>query len=102
MSLGLVIVQYIFALGVGIKIIYSVVCQIYSFPRSLLSISNSEILEELSDYYRQFIPRMSRRMMTPLDQPPYADELEQLLEAKPFFIPESEEEWEDISAFKGD
>lgn len=69
---------------------------------SLLCISNSDLLEELSDYYRGFIPRMSCRMMTPHDHPPYSDELEKLLEAKPFFLPESEEDWEDISAVKGD
>ncbi|XP_042889626.1 inhibitor of Bruton tyrosine kinase-like isoform X2 [Penaeus japonicus] len=62
---------------------------------SLLTISNSEILVDLSVYYRKFISQMCYRMLTPYDQSPYADELEKLLEQNPVVLPESDEEWED-------
>lgn len=65
------------------------------FHRSLLTISNSEILVDLSVYYRKFISQMCYRMLTPYDQSPYADELEKLLEQNPVVLPESDEEWED-------
>lgn len=68
---------------------------------SLLSVS-SDVLEDLSEYYRQFIPRMSCRRLTPFEQVPYADELEQLLEEKPLTLPESDEDWDDLSVGKGD
>lgn len=68
---------------------------------SLLSIS-SDVLAELSTYYRQFIPRMACRVLTPYDQPPYAEELEQLLEENPLTLPQSEEDWDDLSLIKGD
>nr|XP_045601893.1 inhibitor of Bruton tyrosine kinase-like isoform X1 [Procambarus clarkii] len=69
---------------------------------SLLSISNSDVLVELSGYYRRFIPRMSCRMMTPHNYPPYADELEQILEERPFILPESDEEWDEDTSVKCD
>lgn len=67
---------------------------------SLLSIRNSEVLVQLRDYYRGFIPRMSCRMMTPHDHPPYADELEQVLEERPLVLPDSDEEWDEDSSLK--
>ncbi|KAG7158760.1 Inhibitor of Bruton tyrosine kinase-like [Homarus americanus] len=69
---------------------------------SLLSISNSDILVELSEYYRELYHAISYRMITPYDHPPYADELEQMFEEKPFTLPESDEEWDDISSVKGE
>ena len=67
-----------------------------------LSCVSSDVLEDLSKYYREFIPRMSCRQLTPFDQPPYADELEQLIEEKPLTLPDSEEEWDDLSIGKGE
>ncbi|XP_068231446.1 inhibitor of Bruton tyrosine kinase [Palaemon carinicauda] len=68
---------------------------------SLLSVSN-DVLDDLSEYYRQFIPRMSCRHLTPFEHPPYADELEQLLEENPLTLPDSDEDWDDLSVVKGD
>ncbi|KAK7084094.1 hypothetical protein SK128_012683 [Halocaridina rubra] len=69
---------------------------------SLLRLS-SDVLADLSKYYRKFIPRMSCRLLTPFDQPPYAEELEKLLEDRPLTLPESEDEWdEDVCSAKGD
>lgn len=63
--------------------------------RVLLSIDSSEILAELSEYYRKFVRRMACRVLTPFDCPPYAEELERALEEHPITLPESDEEWED-------
>ncbi|KAK4310898.1 hypothetical protein Pmani_017578 [Petrolisthes manimaculis] len=62
---------------------------------SLLSIDNSELLGEISEYYRKFVHRMACRLLTPYDCRPYPEELERTLEENPVTLPESDEEWED-------
>ncbi|XP_076032976.1 inhibitor of Bruton tyrosine kinase isoform X2 [Oratosquilla oratoria] len=65
----------------------------------LLNSLSSAVLQDLSNYYKKFVPKMSYRIITPYDSPPYPEDLQQALLENPMSLPDMDMDWtEEVKA----